>query len=626
MHRRLLPPLRPRAALRSGRAGAARLWVLGAGISALIGSLGATPAQSADVAWTDDDWSNGHYVWSSDADPDVHPGLLIPRNDPQTMLFLSEVTAYRGVYAMTVYHDTLFLGTCEYPITADGADIITYDYRTGSFHLAYQPDEQGLTTFHVSGDTLFVPGPDTYNGYLQGSAIYLYNGHEWVKKQTVALALHLFDLTVLDGAIYVTSGDRDHVGSVRVSTDWGETWSNILHLTGADARRFYAVGSHQGRLYAQHDGLPPQTDRIYVYDSAAWDSVFIPGLPEAKMGTFTTWGDSLFLNVGNRMYILRDNQVYASWMPFSGDRWCRGFHIYKGVFYGGADQSKLYRWIPGSTWTQVCQFGLDPATEELSVMATYYGRLYIATARYEGYQGGRLYVSSAAPLGRLMSVVHDFGGPIRAGTLSWIDFRPGAGNTTRFQVRSGTTPQQVQSAPFLGPDGSASTYYETSGTALPPAHDGHRYFQYLVDLLCPNGLAMPFLDQVTVAADTLDVAGVAGGAPGAQDANARVPSAARLALDAPGPNPARDAVTVTARWETPPPRGIGTLRLRVVDMQGRVVRVARVVSSDHGFQPWRWDLTDLGGTPVPSGIYLIQADLGTGSGAPAAARSLLVLH
>ncbi len=592
----------------------------------LLSGLSAPPARSADVVSTDDDWSHGRYVWSSGADADAHPGLLIPLNDPQTMRFVAEVTSRRGVYAMATYHDTLFLGACEYPITVNGADILSYDYRTGDFALAYQPDEQGLTTFHVSGDTLFVPGPDTYNGYLYGSAIYLYNGRQWIKKQTVPLALHLFDLTVLDGAIYVATGDQGLIGSVRKSTDWGETWSTVLALNGPDVRRFYAVGRHQGRLYAQHDGLAPETNRIYVHDGTSWSTITTPGLPTAKMGTFTAWGDSLFLNIGNRMYIIRGTQVYASWMPFSGDRWCRGFHIYKGIFYGGADQTKLYRWTPGSTWTQVCQFGLTPDTEELSVMATYYGRLYIATARHEGYQGGRLYVSAAAPLGRLMSEVHDFGAWLGEATLSWVDFRPSPGNTTRFRVRSGATEQQAQSAPFLGPDGTPSSYYETSGTLLPPAHHGHRYFQYLVDLLCPGGLEMPFLDQVTLAGDTLDVAAVSGNPPDLPDGGARTRPGARLTFDAPEPNPARHGVTVTVRWETEAPRADMTLRMRVVDLQGRVVREARWPSRERAVQSWRWDLTDRSGRPVPSGIYRVQADLGPGANAPVTARSLLVVH
>jgi hypothetical protein len=614
------------ASPRSTAAPIAYARILGAGLClAAVGGLISLAPHASDVVWTEDDWSGGHYTWTSGADPDVHPGLLVPLNNPQSMRFVAEVTAYRGVYAMTVYHDTLFMGACEYPITANGADILTYDYRTGTFGMAYQPDEQGVTTLVVSGDTLFMPGPETANGYLEGSAIYLYNGHEWIKKQNVEWALHLFDLAELDGSLFVATGDRDRVGSVRVSTDWGDTWSNILHLQflGTDARRFYAVGGYQGRLFAQPDGLPPETDRIYVYDGAAWDSISIPGLPISKMGTFTAWGDSLFLNIRDRMYILHDGQVHASYTPFAGDRWCRGFHIYKGIFYGGADQTKLYRWSPGSSWTQVCQFGLTPATEELSVMATYYGRLYIATARYEGYQGGRLYVSSAASFGRLLSIMHDFGGPIGDATLSWIDFRPGVGNTTRFRVRSGMTLEDAQSAPFLGPDGTGSTYYETSGTTLPLAHYGHRYFQYIVDLLCPGGLEMPFLDQVTLAADTLAVAAVT---EDPLSPRAGTPNSARLHLRAPEPNPARHDVTVTVNLENLHPGEIRALRLRVADLQGRLVREVRLAADDPGTVTWHWDLADRTGTPVPGGIYLIRADLGAGSGSVACARSVLVLR
>ncbi len=586
----------------------------------LAAGLLAAP-RGADLVWTDDDWSQGRYALTSAADPEVHPGLLIPANDPATMLFVAEPTDYRGIYAMAVYHDTLFLGAGPYPITADGADVLSYDYRTGVFRTEYQPDEQGITALKVFGDTLYMPGPETHDGYTLGSAIYLYNGHEWIKKQHVQLALHLFDLEMLDGAIYVTTGDHDYIGSVRVSHDLGETWDTLLHLdptSTSEGRRFYGIGSFQGRIYAQPDGYEPESECIYAFDGTAWDTIPMPGLPEAKMGKFTAWGDSLFLNIRNRMYILHEGQVHASWMPFAGDRWCQGFHVYKGMFYGGADYGRLYRWSPGSPWSQIGEIGLDPSTEEISVLATYYGRLYLATARYEGHTGGRLYVSAAAPQARLLSLVHDFGAPTVNGTLAWIDFRPGSGNTTRFRVRSGATPEDLAAAPFLGPDGTATSSYVTSGTALPAAHRTHRYFQYQVDLLCPAGLEMPFVDRVTLAVDTLDATSVD---------EPPAASAPRLWLGAPRPNPARHGVELPVAPAAAGAPAERALWLRVTDLQGRRVREERVALHGTERTLWRWDLTDCSGARVPAGIYLVRVSCAARTAAGAVAtRTLLVLR
>jgi hypothetical protein len=71
-----------------------------------------------------------------------------------------------------------------------------------------------------------------------------------------------------------------------------------------------------------------------------------------------------------------------------------------------------------------------------------------------------------------------------------------------------------------------------------------------------------------------------------------------LGFGAPSPNPARDA----ARFAVDLPRA-ARLDLRVLDVQGRQVRVVESGSREAGFHAVSWDGRDDAGTPVLAGVY-----------------------
>ena len=558
----------------------------------------AVSSHAAILFWTDEDWSAGNYAWMTSVDPDIHPGLLVLENWPSDMRFVAEPTAMRGVYALAVYHDSLFLACGDGPTTAGaGSEILTYDYLTDQFDLAYDPEEEGLILMKVRGDTLYVPGVDTDHAITDSSIVYMYNGHDWILKR-VPDALHIFGLETWDDNLFVTDGDGYGLGSVWKSADHGDSWERIhaIYPTPENhARRMHALHVFDGHLYAQPDGLPPNEDCLFVYDGAAWDTLTVPGLPHDENmgfhGKFTTWGDSLILNLKNRMFILHDGAVHDSGVPFSGDRWNLGFHTYKGKFYGGAEQNELYYWLPETGWTLVNQFGLNPWTEEIESIVTYNGRMYIATARYEGHLGGRLYVSAAVPYGRLLSLPHDFGIATRNGILTWDGFSPDEINKITFQMRSGGSLAQLETSTFVGPDGTAQTYYETPGIALPALHHGDRYFQYSVDLHCPSRVRMPLLRSVTVMADSLPSSGVI---------NAPL-AASRLRLAPPRPNPAILGTDLTVHCAPSMPAAVN---VRIVDLQGRTIRSATLATwPGQDALTWHWDLRDERGEMVPAGIY-----------------------
>ncbi|MBM3318537.1 MAG: hypothetical protein FJY75_11865 [Candidatus Eisenbacteria bacterium] len=587
----------------------------------LLALLPARSPGAGDLVWTQSDWSRGGYEMAQGIDADIHPGLLVLLNHPEDMRFVAEPTAFQGIYALAVYHDTLFLGASPYPLVADGAEVLAYDYATDAFSLDYEPFEQGIVALKVYGDTLYLPGPDSRGGWNWGN-IYLRDPEGWIRKETVPSGVHVFDLTILNGSIFVTGGYRDSSGKVWRSDDQGDTFydSYVIPYNGgiAGVRRLYACETYRDKVYAQPDGRGGDLFLVR-FDGAVWDSLPIPNMPLNRQGLFTAWGDSLIFTISNRMYFIVGDQVTQRYLPFQGNTWCRSVHRYGNALYGGALSGLLYRWRPETHWVLMGQLGLDPATEEIEGLAEYFGRLYVSTSRPDGYAGGRLYVSAAEPSGELVSRAHDFGRPTGDGLLSWDGFSPLPEGRVRLQLRSSHSPLLLPQQPFVGPDGTDRTYYESSPAALPPGHQGDRHFQYRVEMLCPDGLRMPWLRSVTLAVDSLDASAVA-------ELEARrgpelLPrGAARWILDPPSPNPAGGAVAFAARFlagagaSAPSPGAAGGAALRVFDPGGREIRSAFVPAAS-GAARWQWDLRDAGGREVPAGTYWVSVRW-TGDGDP----------
>ncbi len=65
--------------------------------------------------------------------------------------------------------------------------------------------------------------------------------------------------------------------------------------------------------------------------------------------------------------------------------------------------------------------------------------------------------------------------------LTWTGIIP-AEATLTFQVRTANTLQDLQSAPFVGPDGTTSTVYASSGTPIATANQEQQYIQWRATL------------------------------------------------------------------------------------------------------------------------------------------------
>lgn len=494
--------------------------------------------------------------------------------------------------------------------------------------------EQGVLGMHLLGDTLYLPGPDSQGSWQWGN-VYLYNGHQWMRKETVPEGVHVFDLTHLAGDLYCTGGRGDLFGAIWRSGDGGDTFETIYELPHqGDTRRCYAAGQFQNRVFFQPDGREPLAETVLAFDGADWDTLAVPGLPVDKQGLFTAWGDSLLLTIADRMFVYDGAVWHAATKPFNGNRWCRDVYCYRDTLYGGSEEGRLYRWRPELGWEPVGQLGLEPEFEQIEALVNYYGRLYAATFRTgaDTTYNGRLYVSAAQPWGRLESAVIDFGRRATDGVLIWDDFVPIYGdNRVRLQVRSTPTEADLPGEDWRGPD-ELHDFFEVSGTPLAGWHSGDRYFQYAVELECPYGTRMPLLRSVTLEVDSLPQAGVP---PDPTFRDARPPG---LALGPPRPSLARTHATFilerpSAAWDPVSPFGDPSrapgrqdpVRLRIFDVAGRLIRQVDLGLPLTERLAWTWDLRDGAGRRVPAGPYEIVLQQRGVRSAPAPARGVLVL-
>jgi len=591
---------------------------------ALVLTLAGSLAGAQSLIWTDDDWADGNYALAEDVNPEIEPGMLVLEDDLSDMRYLSTPTTWQGIYCLHAYRDTLYLATSHQPYEIDGAEVLAYDYLTDTVSSAYEPYEEGLLLIKQFGDTMWIPGPDYQGLWIDPGRLYGYNGDEWFEQAAMDSSIHVNDVEVVNGIMYTTAGQKDGLARTWVSFDMGETCTAALsmdHSPDSWTRRFFGAGQFNGRVYIQPDGYPPEGRVLYSSaDGVNWDTLAVEGMPVDKMATFVDLGDSLFMAINHKYFIYDGEEWSWYYLPFNAWRWCRGYHVREGNFYGGGSSCRLFRWLGGPDWEEVAVLPADAATEEIESIVTYHGRLYVSTSRPDSTLDGKLYVSAAKSYGRLLSQVHDFGYPTQDALLEFDHFAAYAGSPVRFQVRSAASAAEIESRAFVGPDGTVGTYYVASGTELSAVHDGDRYFQYSAELFCPDQMRAPMLYSVTLAADSL-----AGGmdlAP-AEDPIAALSGALRVT--SPQPTLGSRGVDFEVRLQAPDPAASRATRLCIFDAQGRLIRSAPLRNESGPSFAWHWDLRDDQGRRVPSGVYSAILD-GSPVGEGEAVRPVVLIR
>ncbi|UCE37744.1 MAG: Ig-like domain-containing protein [Thermoplasmata archaeon] len=100
-------------------------------------------------------------------------------------------------------------------------------------------------------------------------------------------------------------------------------------------------------------------------------------------------------------------------------------------------------------------------------------------------------------LGTLVSEPYNTGGEVSWRTINWNATVP-ANTEIKFQLRSATTQGGLSVKNFVGPDGTPSTFYTTSGTNIWSGHHGEQWFQYEAYLNTSNTSITPVLHNLTI--------------------------------------------------------------------------------------------------------------------------------
>jgi len=98
--------------------------------------------------------------------------------------------------------------------------------------------------------------------------------------------------------------------------------------------------------------------------------------------------------------------------------------------------------------------------------------------------------------GQFTSSVIDFGPLIEFTAFSWT---VSTSSLTNIKFQISTSPDNRTWSDFLGPDGTPSTYYTTSGTTIWLGHNGNRYLRYKAYLETTDTSQTPRMHDLTIA-------------------------------------------------------------------------------------------------------------------------------
>lgn len=552
---------------------------------ALCAASHAGPAAAAWL-WTQSDWTGGAYESATSVDPEIQAGELVLANDPDRLVLAFDASDWNGIWALEAFQGRLYLGACDFPNSTYFGDILIYDCATDSVTVDIPVTEEGINVLKLREGMLFSPGTDALGDVFIGN-IYYNPGDGWTMKSTVPIASHVFDLEVWQDKLWVTTGCHnppDYPGILYSSDDMGDTWSEEIVIEtypgGIWFRRLYGLGVWNGSLFVNSDFEPPQGKVVYELTGTEIIPHTIAAPADDCFCTFAEWNGKLAC-LTRSIVDFYDGQTWTDRVlpasVWSHNFSCRAMEVYAGRLYIGGYEGLVSSCDPeGGAWTFV---DMNPASgREIEDLAVLHGRLYAGTLL-----NAEVYVTPAASSGTLVSEPYAFPSPICTGALGFTALEP-PGTDVRIQLRSAASEAELAAAPFLGPDGTAASWYEESETPLSAAHCGHRWFQYRALLQTADERLAPVLEEFALAVDNTGT-----GSPDIW------PGSSLWVW--PNPFTAELRIALTG---SPVAGG----QVRIYDLRGRCVRDLGSL----GTAPLRWDGRDAQGRQVSAGVYLLRAE------------------
>ncbi len=262
------------------------------------------------------------------------------------------------------------------------------------------------------------------------------------------------------------------------------TWSYLAYTpanVGGGGALTYAGGDY---IYALR-GCSSNNFWRYSISGNTW--AFLTGTPSGVDD-----GGALASDGGNYIYALKGNNTVTFWRyDISTGSWATmaDTPATPCVYGGGAlvfDQNADFYALHGND---------EDDFWEYSVAGDSWATMHDTPANvgYGGalaFQGGTAYYAS----GTLTSSTYDTGGASNFGNLAWTATTP-AGTSIKFQI---ATNNDSATWNFKGPDGTAGTYYTSSGGSIWPGHDSDRYIKYKAFFDTTDASETPVLHDVSI--------------------------------------------------------------------------------------------------------------------------------
>jgi len=271
----------------------------------------------------------------------------------------------------------------------------------------------------------------------------------------------------------VASGRAGDTWAYNASTN---TWTDLHPAASPSARSGHAMAfDRENRvavLFGGNDGENRGDTWTYDFPKNLWTNVSPAASPSPRTGASLVYdrAQGLLVLFGGRDASQHFNDTWAfnartnTWTMVNASVSPGGRMLAGAVFDRSLDRTVLFgggagTGYKGDTWTFPEEVGFRPS-------------------------------------GRFLSAPRDTGGEAHFGTVR-ANFTVPEGGSLQIRLRTAHTAAALQGAPFVGPDGTCSTWY-SGGERVPASQSPARWFQYSVELETAARDASPALSDVRI--------------------------------------------------------------------------------------------------------------------------------
>ena len=202
----------------------------------------------------------------------------------------------RSVWDMYCYKDRVYLGAGDYMGGSARVDVWSFD-ADGNFKKEYTTDDEQIHIFREYESKLFVPGIDAKESWLYGN-LYVKDDDEWQKLRTIPDGVHVFDVALLDGDIYVTMSSSGYAGVLK-SSDMGQTWAPIIEDHRDNSGAFFREMVASGDSLLIMGTSPGREPCVYRYTDGNTETLINDMERSSPHNKITAFGDGVVYMVNS---------------------------------------------------------------------------------------------------------------------------------------------------------------------------------------------------------------------------------------------------------------------------------------------------------------------------------------